>query len=180
LSQRGCGGEAKNSSVIFKARIPRARTEGNAMSVEAAMDFVQKLPANPQLAGQVLQAVEGKDAKAAAAAVSAIGKTQGHDFTPDEAIEARHHTVQFLRGEKIIGDELSEEELNQVAGGLTFYASNFTRIGSASYWQSVGSGFSQMGNQSFWRDAGRGAQSLGSASTWQTTGNAIANVFKGW
>ncbi|MBM3528695.1 MAG: hypothetical protein FJX62_11425 [Alphaproteobacteria bacterium] len=148
------------------------------MSAEAAIEFVGKtLPANPALAVEVAKAVEGKNAKAAAAAVVAIGKQQGLDFTVDEALGARAALLDHFRKQKLIDDELSEQDLDQVAGGMTFYAENFTRIGSASYWQSAGQGIASLGQASTWQQAGQGMKSLGQASTWK---NAVTSVFSGW
>jgi len=78
------------------------------MSKDAAAKFIEKLAADPALQAQVTRAVEGKDDKAAAAAVAAIGKAKGFDFSADEAMAACPRPA---------SGELGAEELEKVSGG---------------------------------------------------------------
>ncbi|MBM3528694.1 MAG: hypothetical protein FJX62_11420 [Alphaproteobacteria bacterium] len=151
------------------------------MSAQAAIEFVGKtIPMNPALAAEVAKAVEGKDANAAAAAVVAIGKKQGLDFTAEEAMGARAAVMEHLRKEKVIGDELSEQDLDRVAGGASGPTALWSDIKNPQVWQGMGSAFSVLGTAQGWQNFGSGMASLGSKSTWNTVGNSVKSVFSGW
>jgi predicted ribosomally synthesized peptide with nif11-like leader len=83
------------------------------MSLEAAVQFAGKAAADPALVAQIDQATAGKDDKAAAAAVVAIAKAQGFDFTADEALQFRAQAIQRA------AQELTADELARVSGGTT-------------------------------------------------------------
>jgi predicted ribosomally synthesized peptide with nif11-like leader len=83
------------------------------MSIDAAVQFAEKAAADPALVAQIDKATAGKDDKGAAAAVVAIAKAQGFDFTSDEALALRSHA------KREAGQELSDEELARVSGGTT-------------------------------------------------------------
>jgi predicted ribosomally synthesized peptide with nif11-like leader len=135
------------------------------MSLEAAVQFAEKVATNEALLAQLRKDTEGKDEKAALAAVVALGKAQGLDFTGPEAIEVR--TALTLKFKQESGEELSSEELSQVSGGNIGVF--FTR---GAY---VGPGSLSDGNA--WRSAP--SDVWGRISSPFTASN-FKSVFKGW
>jgi predicted ribosomally synthesized peptide with nif11-like leader len=77
------------------------------MSLQSANEFVQAAAKNPALTEESKTATTNKTPEEAAVAISALGKREGYDFTPAEALEYRRN---FIR-------ELSDSELDSVAGG---------------------------------------------------------------
>jgi predicted ribosomally synthesized peptide with nif11-like leader len=83
------------------------------MSAQAALQFMDKLAANPDLLKQIEKDTAGKDDTAAVAAVVAAGKAQGFDFT---AADVQTGATVCLKHQS--GEELTDEELAQIAGGV--------------------------------------------------------------
>jgi hypothetical protein len=150
------------------------------MSVEAAVQFMQKATTNEALLAQLTKASEGKDDKAALAAVVAAGKANGLDFTAEEAVQARNGVIVFLTKEasKEAGQEMTDAELDQVSGG------QFNQWGSSQFWvnngQGLKNGLALMGTSQGWSNFGSGMATLGQKSTYNNIGNQIKSVFKGW
>jgi len=77
------------------------------MSLQSANDFALAAAKNPALTEESKIATADKSPEDAALAVSELGKREGYDFTPAEALEFRRN---FIR-------QLSDAELDSVAGG---------------------------------------------------------------
>jgi hypothetical protein len=78
------------------------------MSLQSATEFTNVLIADPNLMTEVEHTTKGKNEAEAYSAVSALGKSRGYDFTPEEAATMRQA---FIR-------QLSDADLDGVAGGL--------------------------------------------------------------
>jgi hypothetical protein len=78
------------------------------MSLQSATEFTNVIIADPNLMTEVEHATNGKNEAEASSAVSALGKSRGYDFTPEEAATMRKA---FIR-------QLSDADLDGVAGGL--------------------------------------------------------------
>lgn len=79
------------------------------MSAEAVSDFLKKVAEDEALMGELAQAMEAEDDRAA---VAQLAISKGYDVTADELWEE----VQKRQAEA--GTELSDEELESVAGGF--------------------------------------------------------------
>ncbi|HLO51731.1 MAG TPA: Nif11-like leader peptide family RiPP precursor [Kamptonema sp.] len=73
------------------------------MSKEALFEFVQNISADESLEAEVEAAIAGKQGFEAATAITRIGAKYGYNFTIED-LEAQR-------------DELSDEDLEEVAGG---------------------------------------------------------------
>ena len=83
------------------------------MSIEAVNQFLTKVEEDQQLQAELAQAMEAEDDRQAATELAA---KHGYDFTPDElASEIEKRQSEFQNNQT--SDELSEEELEAVAGG---------------------------------------------------------------
>ena len=96
------------------------------MSTQSATDFFNKVYADPKLRGEIQKQVgdinHGDLAKTRTAGeeMAAIGKKHGFNFNPDEAKDAyKVFVAQFAGNNNPQEQELSEAELETVAGGLT-------------------------------------------------------------
>jgi predicted ribosomally synthesized peptide with nif11-like leader len=98
---------------VSKALIPCAGQRRNAMSAQAAQQFMEKLAANEDLLKQIDKDTAGKDSTAVLAAVVAAGKAQGFDFT---AAEVQAGAMIHLKQQS--GEQLTDQELAQVSGGM--------------------------------------------------------------
>jgi hypothetical protein len=78
------------------------------MSLQSATEFTNVLIADPNLMTEVEHTTKGKNEAEAYSAVSALGKSRGYDFTPEEAATMREA---FIR-------QLSDADLDGVAGGV--------------------------------------------------------------
>jgi predicted ribosomally synthesized peptide with nif11-like leader len=122
------------------------------MSLEAAVKFAEKVVTNEALLAQLQNDTEGKDDKAALAAVVAAGKANGLDFTAEEAVQARQGLIIHLKQQS--GEELTTEELAQVSGGAwyntvyNFANKNF----GANQWKAVGNTFANFGDGNRWKE----------------------------
>jgi hypothetical protein len=79
------------------------------MSLQSASDFTNAIISNPALMPEVLKTIDGKNEAEASSAISALGKSKGYDFTPEEAVTLRHAALK----------QLSDADLDGVAGGST-------------------------------------------------------------
>jgi predicted ribosomally synthesized peptide with nif11-like leader len=81
------------------------------MSAEAVNQFLQKVAEDPQLQEELAQALEADNDRQAAAD---LATKHGYQFTPDELwAEIQNRQSEFQQST----DELSEDELEAVAGG---------------------------------------------------------------
>ena len=87
------------------------------MSVENAFEFMKKVSEDSQLQSEIDKLIAGKEGKEADAAVAEVAKNHGCEFTADESFQARSAVKQQLIKDGKIDDELSDEELESVAGG---------------------------------------------------------------
>ena len=78
------------------------------MSLENVKNFTAAARSNPALAAKMESATSGKSPNDAANAFSTLGKSEGYDFSPADALEFRN---------TYFSQELSEQDLNNVAGG---------------------------------------------------------------
>jgi predicted ribosomally synthesized peptide with nif11-like leader len=81
------------------------------MSIEAVAEFTKKLAEDESLQQELQSAIEGKEGLDASQAVSELGAKHSYEFTAEEA----QYTREFILESK--SDELSEEQLEAVAGG---------------------------------------------------------------
>ena len=90
------------------------------MSLETAISVMGRVTKDEHLEARVATAVEGKKGREAADAIVGVGNQEGYDFTADEFIKARAGLRQKLIEDGVLKDvELSEAELEAVAGGIT-------------------------------------------------------------
>jgi predicted ribosomally synthesized peptide with nif11-like leader len=84
------------------------------MSLEAVNQFLQKVTEDEQLQEELAKALEAENDRKAATDLAA---KHGYDFTPDELwTEIQNRQSEFQQ--KQVTEELSEEELEAVAGGF--------------------------------------------------------------
>lgn len=81
------------------------------MSAEAVNDFLKKVAEDEALMGELAQAMEAEDDRAA---VAQLAISKGYDVTPDEL------WAEVQKRQAEAGTELSDEELESVAGGFLF------------------------------------------------------------
>jgi hypothetical protein len=79
------------------------------MSLQSAADFTIAATHNEVLAAKILETARENGPEQIGSAMSALGKSEGYDFTPAEA--------EALRQSAIANGSLSEDDLNKVAGG---------------------------------------------------------------
>lgn len=93
------------------------------MSLESAREFAKLAIQNQVIGMQVLAAISGKNQPEAAQAVSDLAASAGYRFTPGEGYTASQEALAaFSSG------ELSDEDLDEVAGGT--YTSTYTSTGA--------------------------------------------------
>ncbi len=84
------------------------------MSIEAVNKFLQKVTEDQQLQEELAKALESENDRQAATDLAA---KHGYEFTPDELwAEIQNRQSEFQQ--KQAAEELSEEELETVAGGF--------------------------------------------------------------
>ncbi len=94
------------------------------MSTQSATDFFNKVYADPKLRGEMqkqvgdINHVDLAKSRSNGDEISLIGKKHGFDFSPDEAKDAYKIFLSQFPGNKPTEQELSEAELETVAGGL--------------------------------------------------------------
>ncbi len=81
------------------------------MSAEAVSDFLKKVAEDEALMGELAQAMEAEDDRAA---VAQLAISKGYDVTADEL------WAEVQKRQAEAGTELSDEELESVAGGFLF------------------------------------------------------------
>lgn len=97
------------------------------MSLEVVNQFLQKVTEDEQLQGELAKALEAENDREAATNLAA---KYGYDFTPDELwTEIQNRQSEFQQ--KQAAEELSEEELEAVAGGFCSPAIVTATIGAA-------------------------------------------------
>lgn len=89
------------------------------MSVESLQEFVSRVEGDSSLQQELETAVAGKDGLAASQAVSEVGAKYGYSFTAEEAEAGRKAVLAEESG------ELSEGELESVAGGFLRFGGSF-------------------------------------------------------
>ncbi|MBM3529094.1 MAG: Nif11-like leader peptide family natural product precursor [Alphaproteobacteria bacterium] len=98
------------------------------MSIEAAMKFAERIATREAVHAQVRNATAGKDEPSALAAVVALGKNEGFDFTADEAAQVRRTLMLIVK--QRTGEELTDDELERVAGGMMTITDPFAQFTS--------------------------------------------------
>ena len=88
------------------------------MSLDRALRFLERAEAGAEMQDKIRAAVAGKEGLAAATAVSGIGQAQGFDFTAEEIFEVRVSIKQEMIRKGLLQSELTEAELEAVAGGI--------------------------------------------------------------
>ena len=96
------------------------------MSAEAVAQFLERVNQDSALQEELTQAINASQPGADRVAASEIGAKYGYSFTADEIGEAMEAVEQQQSGE-----ELSEEELEAVAGGFCTPAIVVAGIGAA-------------------------------------------------
>jgi hypothetical protein len=94
------------------------------LSLESAREFAKLAIQNQVVGRQVLAAISGKNQPDAAQAVSDLAASAGYRFTAGEG-----YTVSQEAQAGLWSAELSEEDLDGVAGGAT-YTSTYTTTGA--------------------------------------------------
>ena len=85
------------------------------MSATAVQEFLGKVAEDQALQGELAQALEAEDDRQA---VTELAKSKGYEFTPEELwAEIQRRQVEFEKLKQ--AGELSDEELEEVAGGGT-------------------------------------------------------------
>ena len=96
------------------------------MSMEAVNQFLTKVSQEQELQAELAQAMEAEDDRQAATELAA---KHGYDFTPDELwSEIQNRQSEFQSKQK--AGELSEEELEAVAGGACTPAAVIGAVGA--------------------------------------------------
>ncbi|MBM3529096.1 MAG: Nif11 family protein [Alphaproteobacteria bacterium] len=152
------------------------------MSLESAVQFTTKMVKSPALHEEVAKTVAGKDPKAASAAVAALGKKHGFEFTAEEAYQVREGALTMMRRDGILPDELGEKDLDQVAGGMKkpdiFTAAGWKPLTDKSGWTEIGNVFTSTSGISAFGNAmvDRGIWS----SIPGTVASRVSSFFSGW
>ena len=96
------------------------------MSQKALVEFMAKSEQDPELMAQAKGVIENTDSPDQ---FVALGKQHGFDFTGKEV-------VQFFS--KMDNEELSEADLEAVAGGTSFSVASFSSLSVPRSWFSIG------------------------------------------
>ncbi len=89
------------------------------MSIEKTLKFLETAWADAAMQEEIRIAVDGKEGLAAASAVSGVGVARGFDFTAEEIFEVRASLKRDMIQKGVLEAELSDEELEAVAGGVS-------------------------------------------------------------
>lgn len=81
------------------------------MSIEAVTKFTDKLAQDESLQQELKSAIGDKEGLSASQAVAELGAKHGYNFSAEEAQQTREFVLESE------SDELSEEDLEAVAGG---------------------------------------------------------------
>ena len=87
------------------------------MSVHNAVAFIEKAASDKLIRDTIAAAKTGRKPEESAAAVAALGKSLGYDFTPAEARGLRAQTRKAMIAEGTLKDELDDLDLQAVTGG---------------------------------------------------------------
>jgi predicted ribosomally synthesized peptide with nif11-like leader len=97
------------------------------MSIQAVNQFLTKVGEDQQLQAELAQAMEAENDRQAA---TELGAKHGYEFTPEElASEVENRQSEFQSRQS--ANELSEEELEAVAGGFCTPAIAVATVGAA-------------------------------------------------
>ena len=100
------------------------------MSIEAYVDFYENHVNGPD--GEALrnQLAEAQSGEAFLELVTEAGKGAGFDFTQDEARDVMRASEAQMAKEvaEASGEELSDEDLEAVAGGVSFGSASIARV----------------------------------------------------
>lgn len=158
------------------------------MSLQSAIEFTTAAVKDPALAAELKSLTNGKSPEQAAEAFVALGRREGFDFTAAEANELRSQ----------VDSELSEEDLDKVAGGTGSGNMNAVmnqQVLSQIFGQAFGfvapagaSGFLGAGAASATITAANGGSTKdvimafndGTMSAINTTMDTVKSVFSGW
>ncbi|MES1257958.1 MAG: hypothetical protein ABUS51_05995 [Acidobacteriota bacterium] len=156
------------------------------MSLQQAGEFTVAAAANPGLMAKIIQLTADKSPAEAALAVSQLGKTEGFEFTAEEATETRDAFLAANAGT----EELSDDALTAVAGGITTLQTNYIVAGSGILGGQAVTGGSIIGTGigtgiTTALNGGSASQSLGSgaiaaAQAQNDIGAQIRSFFSGW
>jgi hypothetical protein len=153
------------------------------MSLQSATEFTNVIIANPVLMSEVSKTIDGKNEAEASSAISALGKSKGYDFTPEEAATMRHAFVK----------QLSDADLDGVAGGINDggaiqagvtivagqIAGEFIPVGGGIIGAGVGAGVgAALGGASASDSLAAGA--MGAAQNLNETKSIVQQIFSGW
>jgi hypothetical protein len=153
------------------------------MSLQSATEFTNAIIVNPALMSEVSKTVDGKDEAEASSAISALGKSKGYDFTPEEAATMRHAFVK----------QLSDADLDGVAGGINDggaaaigigyvagqIAGQVIPVGGGIIGAGVGAGVgAALGGASASDSLAAGA--IGAAQNLNETKSVVQQIFSGW
>jgi predicted ribosomally synthesized peptide with nif11-like leader len=158
------------------------------MSLQRAIDFTTAAVKDPALAAEIAKDTNGKSPEKSAEAFVAVGKAKGYDFTSEEATQVRLGITQATA-------KLSEEELDQVAGG--FGAQDAANLGiqlgvsravgvpivGGIIGGGVAGSFDSMihgGSASDIGNAFVSGMQNSAESTWNTTKSVVNTIFSGW
>jgi hypothetical protein len=149
------------------------------MSMKSAAAFFDKAIANKTVQDQVMAATAEKDPEAKGAAVAALGKSMGFDFTPDEAIRIRAATRKTMIDGGELNDELDDLDLQVATGGVSQspYGAGSLSMSDAIL---LGKSAAERGTQNAVNGGGTTgfAQAVGNPG--QTMVDAVNKLFSGW
>ena len=90
------------------------------MSVDKALEFINEACENESLGSEIGNAVSGMDHGDASDEIAKVASKHGYDFTAQEAETVRAALRQQLIEDEVLDTELTDEELEAVAGGVSF------------------------------------------------------------
>lgn len=89
------------------------------MSLENVSELMKRLSEDSQLKQEFDKSIAGKEGKEGAAAAVEFARNHGCEFSIEECLQARSALEQQSVKDGAVQDELSEEQLDAVAGGLS-------------------------------------------------------------
>ena len=115
------------------------------MSMDSATQFVKKIFEDEKLQAEIEKAIENvEDSTEKAKRVVAIGKKHGFDFTPGEALAVKTAVRQIAIENNLLEDQLTDDELEIVSGGVNPLSVGATAYGFADGLKKDGTGASSV------------------------------------
>ncbi len=153
------------------------------MSLQSASEFTNAIISDPVLMSEVLKEINSKGEAEAPLAISALGKSKGYDFTPEEAATMRASFMQ----------QLSDSDLDGVAGGVNDggaaqigvgyvagqLAGQVIPVGGGIIGAGVGAGVDAALNGAS-ASGSVAAGAIGAANSMNESKSVVQQIFSGW